>query len=93
MVALEGPRGMPRKRPPYLKPPKDRCDVCGSSLYGAERYKARLYLKAEPYRSIEYKALIVCTWCLVRLRSDKRLRKLFKIKYRRMPALNRQTEI
>jgi hypothetical protein len=74
-------------RPPYYKPPRDTCDLCGRSLYGAERYRVRLYLRHEALAATPYKTLVLCRDCLDRLRRDPTLKRLFHIRYRRMPTL------
>ena len=80
---------MPHVRPPYYKQPKDTCSICHRSLYGVDRYRAKLYLRAEPYKDLEYKTLVVCSTCLTRLRTNPTLTRLLKIRYRRIPALGR----
>lgn len=80
---------MPYSRPPYYKPPRDTCSICHKSLYGEDRYRVRLYLRAEPYKDLEYKTLVVCSTCLARLRANPTLTRLLKIRYRKMPTLGR----
>ena len=80
----------PHPRPPYWKPPRDTCDLCGTSLYQAPRYRVRLYLRApktSPIAEKPYKTLVVCQACLDRLRRDHSIRRLFRARYKRLPTL------
>jgi len=80
---------MPWLRPRYYKPPRDRCELCGRSLYGVERYRVRLYLKTAPLKRSPFKELVVCRNCLEAILADQALRVRFKIRYRRMRVLER----
>jgi len=72
-------------RPPYFKPPRDRCEVCGASLYRAARYKVRLYIK--PY-GVLFKEIVVCGECLPAVRQECRAwKRRLKVRYRRMRPL------
>jgi ribosome-binding protein aMBF1 (putative translation factor) len=74
-----------RRRP--LKPPITRCELCGRSLYGEERYHVRIVLRQGPLRGATVKVLHVCKDCLLQLKNDRELARKFKIKYYRMPTL------
>jgi ribosomal protein L34E len=80
---------MPWLRPRYYKPPRDRCELCGRSLYGTERYRVRLYLKTAPLTRAPFKELVVCGKCLEVILGDQALREHFKIRYRKMRTLGR----
>lgn len=72
-------------KPAYLQPPKDTCEICGKSLYYIPRYKVRLFVKG--FEESPIKELVVCKDCLEKIKRDKRLKKLFKIRYRKMRTL------
>ncbi len=81
---------MKRRKPPYWKPPRDTCQLCGASLYRRPRYRVKLYIKAPrgtTLASTPYKTLMVCEACLARLRRDPQLARLFRARYKRLPTL------
>jgi len=75
-----------RKAKPYIKPPKDRCELCHTHLFSKVRYKVRLYMRGKPFRDVVFKELVVCGDCLRKLLSDEGL-KGFRVRYRKMRPL------
>ena len=84
-----------KTRPPYWKPPHDKCDLCGANLYQKPRYRAKLYLKTprgHPLAAVPYKTMIVCQACLARLQASPELRGRFRLRHRRLPTLGAPRE-
>ena len=71
----------------YKRPPVTRCSICGRSLVCKTRYRVKLVLKNGPLAGTCLKTLHVCEECLEALKADKKLKAVFKLKYRRMPVL------
>ena len=80
-----------RRRPPYWKPPRDRCEACGSSLYQRPRYRVKIYHANPLFQAAPLKTMVVCETCLEglkqRIKGSKSLARLLKLKYRRIPTL------
>ena len=55
-----------KRKPPYWKPPKDECDICGSTLYRRTRYKVWVYYKLKGIY-VPVTTLYVCSKCLEKL--------------------------
>ena len=69
------------------RPPVTRCSICGRSLVCKTRYRVKLVLKDGPLAGACLKTLHVCEECLEALKADKKLRAVFRLRYRKMSTL------
>ena len=74
-----------RSKPAYLKPPKDKCEVCGTSLLGLFRFRVYLYFPSHP--RVPYKHYVVCAGCARKILNEERVNRVFKTRYRSMKVL------
>jgi len=65
----------------------EKCSICGVMLYNIPRYRVYLILRKGPLEGVMFKKLHVCDKCLECLKRDQDVRKVFKLRYRKMPVL------
>ena len=76
-----------KSKPPWIREPIEKCELCGKLLLGKRRYRVKLILRKGPLKGETYRTLHVCQRCLAKLKANRELRKTFKIKYRKMRTL------
>lgn len=78
-----------RYKPPYMKPPKDTCEICSRKLLNETRFKLSIYIKiGEEF--VKLKHLIICEECLkafIPYKYNKKLKRFIRFKYRELPKL------
>ncbi len=82
-----------RFRPPYMKEPITKCDICGANLYCRPRWLVRVGIETKRAFT-EIKRLHLCRECLESLKDALLARQSRKlaIRYRRMRTLGRHCQ-